>query len=112
MQPFLHESRHQHAQKRRRGPGGRFLTKGELAAAQLESDGACCQTAGDSMGLEDSAPAAVDSEEHAETAARRGQVGSYSAALADVPYLSAMPIRIIPESGLNTGSAADSEADK
>lgn len=36
--PFLHESRHQHAQKRRRGPGGRFLTKEERAAAQSQCD--------------------------------------------------------------------------
>lgn len=38
MQPYLHQSRHNHAARRVRGPGGRFLTSEEVKALQASGE--------------------------------------------------------------------------
>jgi nuclear transcription factor Y, alpha len=51
--PYLHESRHNHAMRRPRGPGGRFLTADEVAAMEKNDD---------NPGMENQTPATKKSE--------------------------------------------------
>lgn len=53
--PYLHESRHNHAMRRPRGPGGRFLTADEVA--EIERNKA---SGGDGIIKDESAPKTGD----------------------------------------------------
>lgn len=73
--PYLHESRHKHAMRRPRGPGGRFLTAEEIAAQKVVQQTASPSN-GDIIDDSDRCGATMSSEKHEDVAALDPLVGS------------------------------------
>ncbi|KAH9909182.1 CCAAT-binding transcription factor (CBF-B/NF-YA) subunit B-domain-containing protein [Xylariomycetidae sp. FL2044] len=61
--PYLHESRHNHAMRRPRGPGGRFLTADEVAEIEKNKGSGEEKDGGSSEGI----PAKIGSKRKSET---------------------------------------------
>ncbi|KIJ49567.1 hypothetical protein M422DRAFT_27935 [Sphaerobolus stellatus SS14] len=79
--PYLHESRHKHAMRRPRGPGGRFLTAEEIAAQQKAA-----AEAADSLSYQNPNPSAEERK------ALKASASESAAALAAVAGSTSMSV--------------------
>lgn len=103
LQPFLHESRHQHAQKRLRGPGGRFLNKVELAAMANRGKDSAATAAAAAATATDTAAISDDNGNAAASPAIKGQASCSDAA--------ASGSCVLPKQRSNGDAQQDSSAD-